>query len=59
MVCPRQQRERLEEIIIGPYGVLSKNSRGRLTAEDPCPVRTCFQRDVDRITHSKGKYYTT
>ena len=54
MVCPRQQRERLEEIIIGPYGVLSKNSRGRLTAEDPCPVRTCFQRDVDRITHSKA-----
>ena len=54
MSCPRQERERLEHFIIGPNGVLSENSRGRLTPEDECDIRTCFQRDVDRITHSKS-----
>ena len=51
---PRLEREKLEHLIIGPYGVLSENSRGRLVAEEPDEVRTCFQRDVDRITHSKA-----
>ena len=54
MDCPRKQREELERIIIGPYGVLAANSAGRAEKEDECEVRTCFQRDVDRITHSKS-----
>ncbi len=54
MSCPRQQREQLEHYLIGPYGQLSEKSRGRLTPEDECDIRTCFQRDVDRITHSKS-----
>ena len=54
MPCPREERERLEHLLIGPYGVLSENSAGRPTPEEPCPIRTCFQRDVDRITHSKS-----
>jgi len=54
MSCPREAREQLEHQLIGPYGVLSDASRGRLHPEEECPVRTCFQRDVDRITHSKS-----
>ena len=54
MSCPREDREALEHIIIGPYGLLSENSRGRLQPEEECSIRTCFQRDVDRITHSKS-----
>jgi dGTPase len=33
---------------------LSKNSEGRVKDEPECSVRTCFQRDVDRITYSKS-----
>ena len=54
MLCPREEREQLEHQLIGPYGVLSENSRGRPLPEEACPIRTCFQRDVDRITHSKA-----
>ena len=54
MSCPREEREKLEHVMIGPYGLLAENSRGRLTPEPECEIRTCFQRDVDRITHSKS-----
>ena len=54
MPCPKEEREQLEHLLIGPYGVLSENSAGRPVPEEPCPIRTCFQRDVDRITHSKS-----
>lgn len=54
MSCPRIEQEKLEHLIIGPYGVLSENTRGRLLPEPECDIRTCFQRDVDRITHSKS-----
>ena len=54
MSCPREIRENAEKVLIGPYGVLSTASRGRLHGDEPCSIRTCFQRDVDRITHSKS-----
>ena len=54
MTCPRQRREEVERFIIGPHGLLSSQSRGRLHDEEPCAIRTCFQRDIDRITHSKA-----
>ncbi len=54
MPCLREEREALERSLIGPYGTLSAQSRGRLRPEAPDPVRSCFQRDVDRITHSKA-----
>lgn len=50
----RQQREQLEHSFIGPQGVLAENSLGRLEPEEECDIRTCFQRDIDRITHSKS-----
>ncbi len=50
----REIRQRQEELIIGPYGTLSVNSKGRPMPEPEDEVRTCFQRDVDRVTHSKA-----
>lgn len=40
-----------EEKTISPYGFLCKNTAGRKSEEDECPVRTAFQRDRDRIIH--------
>lgn len=54
MPCIREIREEEERLIIGPYGTLSSQSRGRLILEAEDEVRTCFQRDVDRVTHSKA-----
>ena len=54
MPCPREEREELEQILIGDRGVRSRDSRGRAVPETECPERTCFQRDADRITHSKA-----
>ena len=54
MACPREKREILERTLVGEYGVRAENSRGRAEPEPECEIRTCFQRDVDRITHSKA-----
>ena len=54
MQCPRERREALEHLIIGPHGQLAENSKGRLSPEPECDIRTCYQRDIDRITHSKS-----
>jgi dGTPase len=43
----------LEERALSPLAVRSYESRGRERAEDECSVRTPFQRDRDRILHSK------
>ena len=50
----REKREEMEKSLICEYGIRSADSRGREREEEPCPLRTCFQRDVDRITHSKS-----
>ena len=54
MESAREKREALERLMICQYGVLSSASKGRVRPEEPCPLRTCFQRDVDRIIHSKA-----
>ncbi|MFX4263412.1 deoxyguanosinetriphosphate triphosphohydrolase [Pelotomaculum propionicicum] len=50
----RLRSEELERQILSPRACLSSASRGRLAAEDECSVRTAFQRDRDRIIHSKS-----
>lgn len=50
----RELRQEQEKHIIGPYGTASSASRGRPVPEPEDAVRTCFQRDVDRVTHSKA-----
>jgi dGTPase len=49
----REQTEKREEGL-SPYAAKSKSSRGRLRWEEPCPIRTSFQRDRDRIIYSKA-----
>jgi dGTPase len=50
----RERLEQLEYQILAPYATKSAESRGRPTPEPPDPVRTAFQRDRDRIIHSKA-----
>jgi len=45
-------RER-EEAWLSPNAVRSYDTLGRISVEEPCGVRTPFQRDRDRIVHSK------
>jgi len=49
----REQTERKEEAL-SSYAAKSRDSRGRMRWEEPCPIRTCFQRDRDRIIYSKA-----
>ena len=49
----RQIAEEKEESL-STHAIKSKRSRGQLRYEEPCPVRTAFQRDRDRIIHSKA-----
>ena len=50
----REQTEAAEAALFSPYACLSAHSRGRMVPLEPCPTRTCFQRDIDRIVHSKA-----
>jgi dGTPase len=43
----------LEETVLSPLAVRSYETRGRLRPEEECGLRTPFQRDRDRILHSK------
>ncbi len=43
-----------KEESLSPHAVKSRSSQGRLRAEEPCPIRTAFQRDRDRIIHCKA-----
>ncbi len=54
MPSPREMREADELTLVGPNGVRAADSTGRPRPEPECGSRTCFQRDVDRITHSKA-----
>lgn len=51
----KRQLEEREEQFLSPHAALSKNSKGRLTEEeeDVSDIRLPFQKDRDRITHSK------
>ena len=46
------ERKELEEL--SPYAAHSRNSRGRSVPEPECDIRTVYQRDRDRILHSKA-----
>ena len=50
----REDLEQREMNILSPYAAKSAESRGRLFPTEPCPLRTDFQRDRDRIIHSKS-----
>jgi dGTPase len=50
----REEREALEKRMLADWATSSEKSKGRENNEPQCNVRTCFQRDIDRITHSKA-----
>lgn len=50
----REQQETFEAQQLSSFACLSRDSRGRAEAVEPCPLRTCFSRDRDRIIHSKA-----
>ncbi|MBQ6322950.1 MAG: deoxyguanosinetriphosphate triphosphohydrolase [Lachnospiraceae bacterium] len=50
----REETERLEGQIFSPYAAFSARSLGRDIEEEPCDIRTVYQRDRDRILHSKS-----
>ena len=54
MLTFRELREQLEDQTLSPYAAKSAESRGRARPEPQCPIRTVFQRDRDRIIHSKA-----
>ena len=75
MFFSREQFEADEARRLAPYGMKSRDSRGRKFPEEAHPYRTAFQRDRDRILHttafrrleyktqvfvnSEGDYYRT
>ncbi len=75
MSIKREKREELEDYCLAPYGIRSKDSKGRKYPDDKPIYRTAFQRDRDRILHttafrrleyktqvflnSEGDYYRT
>ena len=51
---PREQFEARERRFISPFGALSAKARRRIPDTPPCPVRTAFQQDRDRIVYSNA-----
>ena len=50
----REEREAFEAENLSKYAALAGKSKGRDRDIEPCPLRTCFQRDRDRIVHCKA-----
>ena len=50
----RQMLEKREEETLSKYASLSKNTKGRKKETELCDMRTEFQRDRDKIIHSKS-----
>ena len=50
----RQQLERFEAQSLAPQAARSATSRGRLRPEPEDPIRPIYQRDRDRVIHSKA-----
>ena len=54
MPTVRERYQERERMLLADWATQSADSRGRQTPLDECPYRTCFQRDRDRIIHSKA-----
>ncbi len=50
----REQTQQQENLILAPCAMHSVDTAGRARAEEPCPLRTDYQRDRDRILHCKS-----
>ncbi len=54
MILKRELLEALESETLAPYAMKARDSRGRKYPLEESAVRTCYQRDYDRIVHSKA-----
>ena len=50
----RESLEEREFEFLSDIATKARNSKGRKVKEEECSIRTCFQRDRDRISHSKA-----
>ena len=50
----RERMEQEEYDVLAPHAQKAAESQGRLYPEEDNDVRTCYQRDADRILHSKS-----
>ena len=50
----RENLEQLEMEYLSPYAAHSRDSKGRMRMEEQCDIRPVYQRDRDRILHSKS-----
>lgn len=50
----REEMEQREHKILSPHAAFSDQSVGRQREEEPCDIRPVFQRDRDRILHSRA-----
>ncbi|NUP98800.1 MAG: deoxyguanosinetriphosphate triphosphohydrolase [Armatimonadetes bacterium] len=48
----RERIEAFEQSALSEFAARASGSRGRREPEAPCPTRTCFMRDRDRIIHT-------
>src|ERR1700722_13428812 len=54
MPCSKDELETRERQVLASYAQMSGETRGRLHPETPPPWRTEFQRDRDRVIHSRA-----
>src|ERR1043165_7554905 len=50
----RQELEEIERLTLAPYAQFSAETRGRKYKEEPPEWRTQYQRDRDRVIHSRA-----
>ncbi|MBR2503170.1 MAG: deoxyguanosinetriphosphate triphosphohydrolase [Oscillospiraceae bacterium] len=54
METVRERILRQEQLILSPYAQLAKDTWGREYPEEECNLRTCYQKDRDKIIHCKS-----
>ena len=54
MIVKREQLEKMERDALAPYALKSGDSAGRIYPESESATRTAFQRDRDRIIHTRA-----
>src|SRR5256885_9700046 len=53
-IAPVRSRIEQRELLLSPFAAKSRYSRGRTRPDEPSPTRSEFQRDRDRVIHSKA-----
>ena len=50
----KEKTYQIEKAFLSPYATFSEKSKGRARVEEPCAMRTDFQRDKDRLIYCKA-----